>query len=368
MKTKYPIYSRKGSLLEIKKHLSPKNKTEIKKFSEYLARTNQPSKIEKIIRIIIQWYDVTELNLYEKPTIEERDKFLALLNNSHYKSSCRRDVKVYIKKWLRWRWKDLNLLEDFPKLESNGNAKVEEKDLLTRDEIKKIIEVEQDLKWKTLISILTESGARPEEVLNLRWECIEFDGEITNIAFTTKKKSTIKSRKFPVKASTAFLREWKTANPKYKNSDLVFPGSKGKPLSVGGLNHHLKTLAEKAGIEKNIFPYLFRFSKLTELYGGRLDDRSVSELAGHSVSMAGRYHKISNKTAREKLIKEIYQAKKMSKELRQELIKNQEKMGEKLKEMGELMFAVLDTLPKNKRIKLMLKPETAANFSKWKKK
>ena len=322
MKKEYPIYSRKGDLQNIKNSLSPKNKAELDKFAEYLLRTNKQPKVDKIFRQLIAFYDVTGLNFYDKPTIEVRDKFLALLNNSHYKKSYKREVKVYLKKWIRWRWKDLTLLEDFPKLEGNESDKVQEKDLITEEEFKKLLSVEKNDMWKALLSLLYASGCRPEEALNLKWESINFGDDITDIQFTSKKKTSVQSRVFPLdNKSSGFLKDWKNVNPNSKKDDYVFPSKKNKSISIHGLNFHLKELAKKSGIEKNIFPYLFRFTLCSKLYDGKnnLDDRNVANLMGHSVAMAGRYHKISNKTAREKLIEEIYKTKQLTKETKHKL-------------------------------------------------
>lgn len=330
MKAKYPVYSRTGDIKKIREKLNSKNTKELESFGVYLSKTNKQSKVDKILRLLVQFKDVTEKNLYEKPTKQEIDEFLALLNNSHYRNSYKREIKIYLKKFLRWKWKDLELIDDFGKLDNGESEKVTEKDLMDEGDVKKLISFETDLKWQTLISCLYESGCRPEELLSLKWGCVKFDGELTELSFVTKKKTSIKSRVFPVKASTPYLEQWKNANPNTAKDDFVFPSPQGwKPITVHGLDYHLKNLAKKSGIKKNVFPYLFRFSKLTELYENKnLDDRTVADLAGHSVSMAGRYHKISNKTARENLIREIYKTRQLTK-------KAQHKLEKRIKELEE---------------------------------
>lgn len=296
---------KRDELQTIRESMNHKNKQELQDFYNHLLVRNKPKKCEKVLRLIIQYYHITGKNLYEKPTIEIRDKFLAAINNSNYKDSYKREIKIYLKLWLKWRWKDFDLLEDFPALELNHSEKVSEKDLLTEKEIELMLTREKHLKWQTILSILYETGCRPEELLNLKWEQIKFNNDITDITFYTKKKSSIKTRIFPVKASTTYLKKWQLKNTANKD-DYVFTGKENKPVSSQGLNFHLKQLGKSCGLTKNVFPYLFRFTKATEFYdGNKLDDRSSASLLGHSVNMAGRYHKISNKTAREKLLKLI---------------------------------------------------------------
>ena len=339
MKKTYPKY-KKGSLQKIENKLNDKNKRELKEFANYLLITNKQDKVTKILRLLIQYYDITGKNLYEKPTIKDRNDFLALLNNSDYKDSYKREIKVYLKKWLKWKWKDLTLLEDFPKLEKNSSDKVEEKDLLTLDEIKKLLKGEPSDMWKALISILAESGCRPEEVLNLKWEQINFKEDIVDISFHTKKKSSVKSRIFPIKAGYGFLKNWKETCPSISKESWVFPSRRNKPLTNEGLNVHLKRLAKKVGIERNVFPYLFRFTKASELYNGnnKLDDRAVASLLGHSTNMAKTYHKLSNETAREMLIEETFKEKEIPENKKEKLIKEVLFLQKNFEKIKELLF------------------------------
>lgn len=173
MKNEYPKYKR-WQIAKILKELSPANKQELNSFDTRLLTTNLPEKVVKVNRIMAQVIDVTGLDLNVKPTMEQRDQFLALLNNSDYSDSYKNEIKIYYKKFLRFKWKDLSLLEDFPKLERNGKEKVTEQDLFTDEEIKRLLDAEQDIKWRAILCILLESGCRPDELLNLKYEEISF--------------------------------------------------------------------------------------------------------------------------------------------------------------------------------------------------
>jgi len=61
-------------------------------------------------------------------------------------------------------------------------------------------------------------------------------------------------------------------------------GSKGLDLKTREeiKNYYLKNIAKNAGIEKNVYPHIFRHSLATILLGNGADVRIVQEILGHS--------------------------------------------------------------------------------------
>lgn len=330
MRTQYPVYrSHIGDIKRIKESLNVKNKTELDNFSQFLLRTNKQPKVDKILRLLIQFYDITGLNFYDKPSVEIRDKFLALLNNSHYKKSYKREVKVYVKKWLLWKWKDLLLIEDFPKLEKNEPdwKKVNETNLLNEGDVKKLILGEKSSMWKCYLTLIWQTGARPEEILKLTWDKIEFNDTFADVSIFSNK--TEKSRTYPIK-ELKWINEWKEiANA--SNKDYIFPSPQNKKVSVGvaGANYHLKNLASRIGLKKDIWNYLFRFSRATQLYDS-MPIKAVEQLLGHS-GMYKIYQQMSNKKAREMLLQQM-RNEEIPTTLKEKLEKEIEQLKQNLKE------------------------------------
>jgi integrase/recombinase XerC/integrase/recombinase XerD len=64
--------------------------------------------------------------------------------------------------------------------------------------------------------------------------------------------------------------------------ERLFVNSRGRPLSIRGVQWLIDSYAEGAGIGKRISPHVFRHSFATHLVDNGADIRAVQELLGHS--------------------------------------------------------------------------------------
>ena len=69
---------------------------------------------------------------------------------------------------------------------------------------------------------------------------------------------------------------------KEKKTDYLFLNMRGGKLSRQGFWKILKKYADRAGIEKNLYPHIFRHSFATHLLQRGADLRTVQKLLGHS--------------------------------------------------------------------------------------
>lgn len=317
LRTRYEL----GEVQEIEKKLSAKNKKIINDFIQYCGITAGESKLEKIKRIIIQFWDITEIDL-DKQTKETLIDFLVILNKSKRSAHTKKEFKVYLKKFIKWFYKDLDLVE-LIKPESIRNLnpeKYDENKLVTEKDIEKMFRFAENFKEKAFLFLIFESGARPQELLNLKWKDIKFEEDYADITLYSGK--TNQSRIFPVNKAKEFLWEWKQnySFPDVKSEDFVFVSRwRERHMTTAGLNKILRRLSEKAGIEKDIWNYLFRHSRATKLYE-ELPTPTVEKLMGHS-NMYKVYAHISNKKAREQMLNRIYNIKKLTPEDKEEIKK-----------------------------------------------
>lgn len=344
MKLKYPEY-KQGDLQILKKKLSANNKKILDEFAKLCLITASPKKVEKEMRHIVQFYDVTELDL-DKQTKESVNNFLGVLNNSNRSTHTKNEIKSYLKKFLKWKYRDLEMIENIKTECSFNYQKINEGNLVTEADIEKMLRFAGNYKDKAFIFLLYESGARPQEIVNLRWKDVKFEDEYADITFYSGK--TGQSRTFPVKKSKQYLWEWKQ-NFIYDNvkpSDYIFPArtklegekvvNRETPISTTALNKTLRRVAEKAGIDKNFWSYLFRHTRATKLYE-ELPTPIVEQLMGHQ-NMYKVYAHISSKKAREELLKKVYNVTELSPDKKSEYekrIKELEKWKEDVIKLAE---------------------------------
>lgn len=150
-------------------------------------------------------------------------------------------------------------------------------DLLTPEEIQKIISVCTSSRDRALISLLYEGAFRIGEVGTLTWQQVKMSKDSLIISTNFK---TGKPRRIRLAACLPYLATWKDDYPGEITPDkMVFvtlvnnspreenkPGRTiNKPLSYPGVSKQIKTLCKRAGIERKITPHIFRHSRITHL-------------------------------------------------------------------------------------------------------
>ena len=213
-----------------------------------------------------------------KKTKEEKD----------WSPETKRNHKVIMKKLFQWlysmdkgeypdcvKWVETTLKESQTKLPE---------DLLTEDDIKALMSACENIRDKTLISLLFETGCRVGELLNIRLKHIEIINS-GNDAFVMLNGKT-GMRRVPIVVSIPPIASYmaihpfrKTVeegdDPNYDPNSFLFltrmyrtKGTKGsksewKPLGYTSVRKILFLASKKAGIKKNIHPHLFRHSSAT---------------------------------------------------------------------------------------------------------
>lgn len=345
MKREYPRY-KQGSLNKVEKKLSKEDKEILKEFLKKCSITASEKKVGKIKRLILQLFDVTQISL-RKQNKKSVDSFLVLLNKSDKSLWTKNEIKIYIKQFLLWLYKDPSLIENFKtdnRRELNPQ-KITENNLITEKDVEKMLRFAQSYKEKAYLLLAFQTGARPQELAELKWKDVSFQDGYADITLFSGK--TKKSRTFPVvKQTKEALFEWKQhyAYPDVTAQDYVFVGiRRGKPMCSAGLNKILRRMSNSAGLNKDCWNYLLRHSRATALYE-KLPQQIVEKLMGHK-NMAGIYAHISSKQAREAMLNKIYHIEELTGEGKDKLIQL-EKGLEELKKKTKNMDDVFSTIKK----------------------
>ncbi|MDO9273936.1 MAG: site-specific integrase [Lutibacter sp.] len=151
--------------------------------------------------------------------------------------------------------------------------------VLSKEEIKKLLEAPTNIKHKTMLSVIYACGLRRGEVLNLKPADIDSKRGIVIIRQAKGKKDRITplSEKILV-----MLRDYYTA---YKPKTWLFEGQiSGEQYSEKSLQSVLKQSLQKAKITKPVSLHWLRHSYATHLLESGTDLRYIQELLGHSSS------------------------------------------------------------------------------------
>ena len=151
--------------------------------------------------------------------------------------------------------------------------------VLSKDEIKKILEAHTNLKHKTMLSLIYSCGLRCGELLALQPQHIDSKRNIVIIKNAKGKKDRI------VPLSPKILIYLRNYYKAYKPQTYLFEGQKsGTPYDARSLQLILKQALKKSGITKPVTLHWLRHSYATHLLESGTDLRYIQELLGHSSS------------------------------------------------------------------------------------
>ncbi len=146
--------------------------------------------------------------------------------------------------------------------------------VLTKEEVKKLIDASETNKSKMIISLLYSSGIRVSEVVNLKTEDLNLTEKIGWVRLGKGKKD----RMFML--SEKLIEQLKLYQAKCPNYMYVL--SKDRPLTTRNIQKIVKHAAQKAGLNKRITPHTLRHSFATHLLEAGTDIRFIQVLLGHA--------------------------------------------------------------------------------------
>ncbi|MFI5154166.1 MAG: site-specific tyrosine recombinase XerD [Chitinophagales bacterium] len=197
---------------------------------------------------------------------------------------------------------DPSLLLESPKLKRTLP------DILSFEEIERII-AQIDLskpeggRNRAILETMYSSGLRVSELVGLRLSCLYLDVGFIRVIGKGNKERLVPIGSSAIKYINIYRNEIRTHMPIAPgNKDILFLNRRGKMLSRVMIFIMLKSLVEKAGIRKNIFPHSLRHSFATHLVEGGADLRAVQEMLGHeSITTTEIYTHLDREYLRETL-------------------------------------------------------------------
>jgi integrase/recombinase XerD len=151
--------------------------------------------------------------------------------------------------------------------------------VLSKEEVKKILMAPMNEKHKAILSIIYGCGLRRSEVITLELEDIDRDRMLLSV----RQSKGFKDRIVPV--SVKLVEMIDSYVSRYRPVVYLFEGQRqGERYSAASIEKVFRVAAEKAGIKKSITLHGLRHSYATHLLESGTDLRYIQELLGHKSS------------------------------------------------------------------------------------
>jgi site-specific recombinase XerD len=161
--------------------------------------------------------------------------------------------------------------------------------VLTKEEVKKLLENCDMKKSKLMLSLLYATGMRVSEIINLKTFDLVFE---ENIGYVRQAKGR-KDRIFNIPEFLKKDLQKQVKKQKETNQRYLFSGPKGA-LTTRNLQKIVQKTAHRAQIKKDVHPHTLRHSFATHLLESGVDIRYIQQLLGHaSISTTELYTHIS---------------------------------------------------------------------------
>ena len=218
---------------------------------------------------------------------EPREYLLSLIGKNKSDETIRSvgfAIKFYLKTTKKDDPKVDSLLKDIPNVKREKKLPV----ILSKYEIKQLISATKNINHRLIMQIGYSAGLRVSEIINLRWQDIDFDRDIIHLKKAKGKKDRIVMLSQKAKESLETLSQ--------KRSGYVFITNRMGKYTQRTIQKIIENAAKKAGIRKKISPHTLRHSFATHLLEAGTDIRYIRDLLGHSdISTTLIYTKVSNR-------------------------------------------------------------------------
>jgi len=229
-----------------------------------LERQVKPATEQKYYRTL-QCLERIVTKPFDKVSVKElQDAILQFDANERYANWTKATVRIVAKTFFKWLNLDVGWLKCPKKASLRQLPSPEE--LLTEEDVSKLIAVASHIRNKAIVAFLYESGVRSGEILNMKIGDVKFD----DIGAIVRVDGKTGPRRLRIVFAATYMSKWIDAHPFSKDSKAAFWIGIGntnlnKPLQYDDLRLLLLRLAKHANIMKDINPHHFRHSRATFL-------------------------------------------------------------------------------------------------------
>ena len=248
-------------------------------YKKYLLQLEEAGKIRNLKESSINCYKnyVSHFLNYmgkvpEELTCQDVRKFLLTKKDEGLKATTlnlyNSAIRFFYRNVLRILWDDITV----PRMIIEHKLPV----VLSVDEVDRLLDATDDLKYKAMFATMYSSGMRVSEVIHLHYEDISRNNMQIHVRNTKNRmdRYTILSNR-----NLALLTEYWFACGRPRN--ILFPNKfTGEYLTVSSVEQVLRRSASAAGLS-GVTPHCLRHSFATHLMEQGVEQRKIQSLLGH---------------------------------------------------------------------------------------
>lgn len=153
-------------------------------------------------------------------------------------------------------------------------------EILSKEEILKMIEFTPNVKHKAIMALLYSSGMRRDELINLQIKDIDSKRMVIRINLGKGNKS--RDVMLSTKALELLRLYYKIHFPKPIKYVFEGGGKPGETYSASSINKIIKKAAKKIGVKKNVHIHTMRHSFATHMLEQGANLKVIQRLLGHT--------------------------------------------------------------------------------------
>ena len=288
-----------------------------------------------------------QLPLLERKVLDEFCDYCRI-NASEHKV---KDVRTIILQMRDIVQKDFDTftLDDLKDIKNHtmgfNHKKLNDAALLTPEEQAMLLAAARDAspRAEAIIALSLELGSRPQELRLARCSQVSLGSAPDRITLYSGKTRT--ARTLPIRQSVPALKKWLKNYPfgRARPEDYLFPSqhSPEQPLSRSQFSRIFGNAAARAQIGKNVYAYLFRHTRLTDIRR-HIDEQHALAFGGHAKDskMGAIYNHLNSRDLEMQVLTKLYGEEAVPEsakhQMEQALAKQTRKLAEQAKVMQDL--------------------------------
>lgn len=259
-----------------------------KKYAEsiivYLQAKNSDEKtIIKWLYNLIRFSHSLEVKKdFKDLTKDDIERAMARINTGNYAEWTKATIRWFVKAfWKNFFGEGLYYPKQVAGIKiGRPKSKLLPTDMLTEDDIKKLIDAARNIRDKTIIAVLYDGGLRIGELIQIRKRDVMLDANPSFVAVNGKTGIRQVVLTFSVPYLASYFNEYKDLQPADFLWSYLQKGAR-KPYEYDAINMMIKRAATDAHLNRRVWNHLFRHSRAT-WYSNKLTDRQLEKLFGWS--------------------------------------------------------------------------------------